>query len=69
MTVTLTHLYSYKGAENQHTTQDLYILVIQDVKNDTEVNQILQISSNESSTSSKYGFVLDILVILFMLGN
>ena len=43
------------------------MMVINDVKFDTKYDQILQNSSQEPSTSSKYDCVLDALII--MLGS
>ena len=39
-------------------------MLIQDVKFDTEYDQILQNSSQEPPTSSKYNSVLDALIIM-----
>ena len=48
----LTHFYSCQRAEIWQTSQDSHIMTIHDVKNDP----ILQVSSQEPSTSSKYDF-------------
>ena len=61
------NIYSCYGVENQNAAEELYGLVIHDVKNDTNVNQILQISSQEPPIFSKHDCVSDSL--LFMLGT